>query len=165
MCHYQYIHFIWPSREPMRILIFLLTHKTCSILGHYSNILFVPSRTEFYALSAFHAFLWSSRSVLIWCMFSFLSACLDDLFVLFLWFLLFSFDLASRRNEIVGHSCLMCPMVTNWIDCILVRIVAKGKYHRLYNNQINPRTLIGQSAVGYCAGKPTEKSCVFCIII
>ena len=26
---------------------------------------------------------------------------------------------------------------------------------------INERTLIGQSAVGYCAGKPTEKSRVF----
>ena len=24
----------------------------------------------------------------------------------------------------------------------------------LFNNQINARTLIGQSAVGYCAGKP-----------
>ena len=31
----------------------------------------------------------------------------------------------------------------------------------LYNNQINAGTLIGQSAVGYCAGKPTEKSRVF----
>ena len=30
-------------------------------------------------------------------------------------------------------------------------------YYTLYNNQINARTLIGQSAVGYCAGKPTEK--------
>ena len=29
---------------------------------------------------------------------------------------------------------------------------------RLCNNQINARALIGQSAVGYCAGKPTEKS-------
>ena len=28
----------------------------------------------------------------------------------------------------------------------------------LYNNQINARAVIGQSAVGYCAGKPTEKS-------
>ena len=28
----------------------------------------------------------------------------------------------------------------------------------LYNNQINARALIGQSAMGYCAGKPTEKS-------
>ena len=34
-------------------------------------------------------------------------------------------------------------------------------YVALYNNQINARALIGQSAVGYCAGKPTEKSCVF----
>ena len=32
---------------------------------------------------------------------------------------------------------------------------------QLYNNQINARALIGQSAVSYCAGKPTEKSCVF----
>ena len=31
----------------------------------------------------------------------------------------------------------------------------------LYNNQINAHTLIGQSAVGYCAGKPTEKSRLF----
>ena len=38
-------------------------------------------------------------------------------------------------------------------------------YRLLYNNQINVRALIGQSAVGYCAGKPTEKSRVFCIII
>ena len=34
-------------------------------------------------------------------------------------------------------------------------------YEPLYNNQINARALIGQSAVGYCAGKPTEKSLVF----
>ena len=37
--------------------------------------------------------------------------------------------------------------------------------HLLYNNQINAHTLIGQSAVGYCAGKPTEKSHIFWIII
>ena len=29
-------------------------------------------------------------------------------------------------------------------------------YEPLYNSQINARVLIGQSAVGYCAGKPTE---------
>ena len=40
-----------------------------------------------------------------------------------------------------------------------------GAYYTLYNNQINVRALIGQSAVGYCAGKPTEKSRVFQIII
>ena len=34
-------------------------------------------------------------------------------------------------------------------------------YSCLYNNQINARALIGQLAVGYCAGKPTEKSRVF----
>ena len=39
------------------------------------------------------------------------------------------------------------------------------KSNDLYNNQINARTLIGQSAVGYCAGKPTEKSRIFWIII
>ena len=35
------------------------------------------------------------------------------------------------------------------------------QYLVLYNNQINARALIGQSAVVYCAGKPTEKSRVF----
>ena len=29
--------------------------------------------------------------------------------------------------------------------------------YTLYNNQINARTLIGQSAAGYCASKPMEK--------
>ena len=38
-------------------------------------------------------------------------------------------------------------------------------YYALYNNQINARALIGQSAVGYCYHKPTEKSRVFWIII
>ena len=39
------------------------------------------------------------------------------------------------------------------------------EYNDLYNNQINARALIGQSAVGYCAGKPKEKSRVFWIIM
>ena len=39
------------------------------------------------------------------------------------------------------------------------------RYGALYNNQINVRALIGQTAVVYCAGKPTEKSRVFWIII
>ena len=34
-------------------------------------------------------------------------------------------------------------------------------YYYLYNNQINARALIGQLAMGYCAGKPMEKSRVF----
>ena len=35
----------------------------------------------------------------------------------------------------------------------------------LYNNKINARVLIGQSAMVYCTGKPMEKSRVFWIII
>ena len=31
----------------------------------------------------------------------------------------------------------------------------------LYDNKINARVLIGQSAMVYCAGKPMEKSRVF----
>ena len=34
-------------------------------------------------------------------------------------------------------------------------------YIFLYNNKINARVLIGQSAMVYCAGKPMEKSRVF----
>jgi len=33
--------------------------------------------------------------------------------------------------------------------------------HILYNNKINARVLIGQSAMVYCAGKPMKKSRVF----
>jgi len=38
-------------------------------------------------------------------------------------------------------------------------------YTLLYNNQINAHTLIGQSAMVYCASKPMEKSRVLRIII
>ena len=38
-------------------------------------------------------------------------------------------------------------------------------YEPLYNIQINARALIDQSALGYCAGKSTEKSRVFWITI
>ena len=38
-------------------------------------------------------------------------------------------------------------------------------YRGLYNNKINARVVIGQSAMVYCAGKPMEKSRVFLIII
>ena len=31
------------------------------------------------------------------------------------------------------------------------------QYFNFHNNQINVHALIGQSAVGYCAGKPTVK--------
>ena len=51
------------------------------------------------------------------------------------------------------------------ILCLSVLPTSHVVYQPLYNNQINAHALIGQSAVGYCAGKPTEKSCVFWIII
>jgi len=44
-------------------------------------------------------------------------------------------------------------------------ITQNPEYVYLYNNQINARVLIGQSAMGYCASKPMEKSRVFWIII
>ena len=34
-------------------------------------------------------------------------------------------------------------------------------YYMLYNNKINARVLIGQSAMVYCAGKPMEKLRIF----
>ena len=55
-----------------------------------------------------------------------------------------------------------------WIQSEMKSSLPKFKivsYLILYNNQINARALIGQSAVGYCAGKPTEKSPDFWIII
>ena len=36
-----------------------------------------------------------------------------------------------------------------------------ANYNSFYNNKINARTLIGQSTMVYCAGKPMEKSCVY----
>ena len=39
------------------------------------------------------------------------------------------------------------------------------KFFLLHHNHFNARALIGQSAMGYCAGKPMEKSRVFRIII
>ena len=50
-------------------------------------------------------------------------------------------------------------MSVPYVISVFIKLVAK--YLNLYNNQINARALIGQSAVGYCAGKPTEKSLVF----
>ena len=43
--------------------------------------------------------------------------------------------------------------------------ILQRRYPHLYNNQINARALIGQSAMGYCARKPMGKSRVFWIII
>ena len=39
----------------------------------------------------------------------------------------------------------------------MILLCAICRLHFLHNNQINACALIGQSAVGYCAGKNTEK--------
>ena len=63
-------------------------------------------------------------------------------------------------------------LARDWSKRVSEQIVSADKYPSifsrqmativyLYNNQINARVLIGQAAVGYCAGKPTEKSPVF----
>ena len=41
----------------------------------------------------------------------------------------------------------------------------RNEHRILYNNQINARALISQSAMVYCASKPMEKSRVLRIII
>ena len=48
---------------------------------------------------------------------------------------------------------------------LVIWILQVYTHFHLYNNKINARALIGQSAVVYCAGKPMEKSRVFLIII
>ena len=45
--------------------------------------------------------------------------------------------------------------------CLLKIETHVANYCALYNNQIKAGALIGHSPVGYCAGKPTEKSLVF----
>ena len=46
--------------------------------------------------------------------------------------------------------------VTLCINVAIGTLRLTMKYFFLYNNQINAHALIGQSAVGYCAGKPKE---------
>ena len=49
---------------------------------------------------------------------------------------------------------------------ITVRVIFSFHvYQQLYNDQINTHTLIGQSAMVYCAGKCMERSHVFFIIV
>ena len=61
--------------------------------------------------------------------------------------------------------CLMSLYI--WVHLVTFGKTTWNSRERsfLYNNQINARALIGQSAVGYCAGKPTEKARVVWIII
>ena len=56
-------------------------------------------------------------------------------------------------------------LLTDLIEVKTSYIFHKYRIYFLYNNKINARVLIGQSAMVYCAGKPMEKSRVFWIII
>ena len=69
----------------------------------------------------------------------------------------------ERVNPDSWEAVLHFIRVSDWKAELLLRELG-GIYDHFYNNQINVRALIGQSAVGYCAGKPTEKSRVFWII-
>ena len=63
------------------------------------------------------------------------------------------------------------PVSKEKVQCVIKLLYLEfdhSGYHKnliqylfLYNNQINARLLIGQSAMVYCAGKPKEKSRVF----
>ena len=63
----------------------------------------------------------------------------------------------------------VCPATVSDLQTVFNNFEAacwpQNIYHFLYNNQINARALIGQSAMVYCAGKPMEKSRVLRIII
>ena len=54
-------------------------------------------------------------------------------------------------NSCFTWGYIYCHSVSVAVNCYLI----------LHNNQINVRALIDQSAMGYCAGKPMEKSRVF----
>ena len=47
----------------------------------------------------------------------------------------------------------------------LIGTFLMGVISNLYNDQSNARAMISQSAMVYCAGKLTENSCIFRIIM
>ena len=87
------------------------------------------------------------------------------------WLLNFSNSLVIHQVKIME---IMAVTVCGYLILISVdfydllpRFLLSFSFHweDLYNNQIYARALIGQSAMGYCAGKPMGKSRVFWIII
>ena len=65
-------------------------------------------------------------------------------------------ELCSQNTVRFLEQIMSADKYPSMFSCQLKAIV-----YLLYNNQINAHALIGQSAVGYCAGKPMEKSHVF----
>ena len=72
------------------------------------------------------------------------------------------FVISQIIKVLVSVLSLRLPLMTLTSTLIIPDIT---KTHLLYNNQINARPLIGQSAVGYCTRKPMEKSHVFRVIV
>ena len=70
-----------------------------------------------------------------------------------MWYPILTYCFSQRVSEVVlfGFKQLL-----NWDHLV---------YLYLYNNQINARALIGQSAMVYCASNLMEKSRVFWIVI
>ena len=62
----------------------------------------------------------------------------------------------------IGHFSSTLARVSDATRSMVAAVIRyKQSYKCLYNNQINAHALIGQSAMGYCASKPTEKLRVF----
>ena len=58
----------------------------------------------------------------------------------------------------MGHFSSTLARVSDATRSMVAAVIRYNNHKCLYNNQINTRALIGQSAVGDCGGKPTEKS-------
>ena len=68
-------------------------------------------------------------------------------------------ELRSRKNVYFSEQIMSADKYPSIFSRQMEAIVY------LYNNKINARVLIGQSAMVYCAGKPMEKSRIFWMII
>ena len=67
----------------------------------------------------------------------------------------------SYNSLIFGLPKHLIDKLQHLLNAAARLIMVANKYDSLYNNQVNARALIGQSAMVYCAGKPMEKSRVF----
>ena len=83
--------------------------------------------------------------------------------------LLTLFTVLQQLLTLLQYNAIQFKTYTTTIDATIATITPEYNgyyfYSILYNNKINARVLIGQSAMVYCAGKPMEKSRVFWIII